>query len=105
MYVYKADLNNFKHVAIYDIAAYGSGTTNLLDAVILNMLQRMCVSHTVCVLELFNKILVISSQYFLLESPQLKNKTKSQASTLHFKYELETNSIYNSLDENCSLLP
>lgn len=48
MYVYKADLNNFKHVAIYDIAAYGSGTTNLLDAVILNMLQRMCVSHSVC---------------------------------------------------------
>jgi len=38
MYVYKTDLNNFKHVAVYDIVTYGSWTTNLLDAVTLNML-------------------------------------------------------------------
>lgn len=75
--MYKTDLNNFKHVAIYDSVAYGSWTANLLDAVILNMLQRMCVSHTA---------LVISSQYFPLESPQLNNKMKSQASTFRLKY-------------------
>lgn len=65
----------------------------------------MSVAGCVCVLELFNRAVVISRQYFPLESPQLKDKMKSQASTLHFKYELETNPIYNSLDENGSLLP
>lgn len=79
MYLYKTDPNNFKYVGIYDIVAYGSWTANLLDAVILSTLQRVHGSCTGCVLELFNEVLVISSQYFLLESPQLKNKMKTQA--------------------------
>lgn len=84
--MYRTDLNNFKHAAISGIVTGGTGTTKCArcsdsKGASEKEYQGSCV-------ELFNQPRLISRQYFLSESPQLKKENEKPS--INFAFQIWT---------------